>query len=521
MDLQRLADLAKNSGLCSDLCQMHYRRFLRSRQPGFRHHIPIHDTCRLDNGGIQPQTWLAEPVANLRRGQSGIPSGVAAFIPAAGASSRYFRDLSGLRASLDQKDWQAVRDTLNVGDGAWRAWPLASPIRRLFEALIVGEQPSVDALTAALEAWQWPKGLQPCTAEGDSFFAIQHWQNSQFGGLAGEVYVVPVGLQGDFERAMQQWPPVLQDIGLPIAFMEQGADLSTFRIGADSEPIIEDGRLSLVPAGHGMLVYLLPQIAAQFPCAHSLLIRNVDNVAGNAPIVREATERFLWQYEFLRQSMVAIRQHLDDGSLTQAANIARSVLAESELCEATGSARTDWDVLWDLQVQVFSTTVHRLPAGDGDAALAELRRLYARPLNLLGQVPNIHNDVGGTPAFVETDRGREKVCLEVPHASAEDRERFLANPQKATHFNPVFVACEIPSDPQVYGSDDHEYWIIAEKEYLGKKVFYHETVLYELLGNSHFANAAFVEVPRAIFQPHKSVADGRGNTRVSLGLTSI
>src|SRR5690606_15136978 len=65
--------------------------------------------------------------------------------------------------------------------------------------------------------------------------------------------------------------------------------------------------------------------------------------------------------------------------------------------------------------------------------------LYQRPLNILGQVPNISHDVGGTPCFVEHAGRSIKICLEVPHASESDKQQFLANPAKATHFNPVFV----------------------------------------------------------------------------------
>jgi hypothetical protein len=127
----------------------------------------------------------------------------------------------------------------------------------------------------------------------------------------------------------------------------------------------------------------------------------------------------------------------------------------------------------------------------------------------MGQVPNIHNDVGGTPCFIDAPNGGApvKISLELPHVSGVDRKQFLENPLIATHFNPGFCAVEIPQDADYYSKQNRDFWLMAEKVYRGEQVVYYETVLYELLGNSSFANTVFVEVPRLVFNPHKALRD--------------
>jgi hypothetical protein len=144
--------------------------------------------------------------------------------------------------------------------------------------------------------------------------------------------------------------------------------------------------------------------------------------------------------------------------------------------------------------------------------LDRLRRLYERPVTLLGQVPNTGKDVGGTPCFIRTGGGVDKVCVEVPHASEADLQTFLADPAKATHFNPVFVAAEITIDPDYYAARAGDFWLKSEKTYRGQRVMYFETVLYELLGNSALANCAFIAVPRFVFHPHKTLQDALGRS---------
>jgi hypothetical protein len=168
----------------------------------------------------------------------------------------------------------------------------------------------------------------------------------------------------------------------------------------------------------------------------------------------------------------------------------------------------DERTLWEAQLRLFHT---RPKSSTAALTRDQLVALYARPLNTLGQVPNTAKDIGGTPCFVAAPGSDEaspiKVSIEVPHVSEADKNAFLANPAKATHFNPVFVAAEMIDDPDYYAASNRQFWLLAEKTYRGQPVVYFETVLYELLGNGELANTLFVEVPRLVFNPHKTLKD--------------
>ena len=56
---------------------------------------------------------------------------------------------------------------------------------------------------------------------------------------------------------------------------------------------------------------------------------------------------------------------------------------------------------------------------------------------------------------------------------------------------------------EVYETDKNPFWLVSCKSWKNENVYYHETLLYELLGNSEYANIVFVEVPRLAFLPHK------------------
>jgi hypothetical protein len=125
----------------------------------------------------------------------------------------------------------------------------------------------------------------------------------------------------------------------------------------------------------------------------------------------------------------------------------------------------------------------------------------------MGQVPNLGKDIGGSPVFVDSPDGPVKLCIELPHVSEQDKESFLIESEKRTYFNPVFVFCELSTQLNSDESESSPYWIIAKKQYRGEDVFYHETVLYELLGNSVLANPVFIEIPRSLFTPNKVIFD--------------
>jgi hypothetical protein len=487
--------------------QIHQERIseaIKNRQDLF---IPIKDTCRLENGGIQPERYLHE----IHREKA---SGFVAFVPAAGAASRYFKPLAELRIALEAGDHQATQKQFtelkkqNAGN-----WPLPAQL----SAFIAQDSlSSLNALQrkALIDEIDLPKALLPCWKDGPTFLQMKQTEHSKIHGLIAEFYVAPLGQSRLFAEHLQT--SAQDEPNRSHHFVEQGPEMSTLRFRMDGTPYRKaDQQLSIVPAGHGMLVRLFQEVRKRVPTAHSLFIRNIDNVNGAQTEVLEETELFLVQHQMVLAALHRIRKYLQEDNITDAAQIATNLLQNmvNPLSIVTGSWLKElaepWRPLWQLLVQGFHCSAsHALKIRRNHGDKQGLRELFDRPLNTMGQVPNSGNDIGGTPVFAQTNEGEVSICLELPHVNQTDRKRFLEDPLKATHFNPVFVAAEIPQNPRAYDLENCPFWILAEKTILGEPVVYHEIVLHEVIGNSLTANLLFPAISRRLFKPHKTLLDG-------------
>lgn len=479
---------------------IHRRRIQDSLSKKTSSFIKILDSFRLDNGGILPARYYS--AAEDR------PDGFIAFVPAAGAGSRYFQPLQALRQALVDGDQAAILSEVEKlrAEGASQ-WPLP---KALNELLMADNLPSKAILDEALEEIALPKALLPYRKDAKSYLQKKMEEHSSMPALLAEVYVAPLGGSESFAQHLNatQSDERLQ-------FLEQGPELSTLRFNLQGEPFRDpDGEISLVPAGHGMLVRLFAEIAKKFPTGHSLFIRNIDNVIDEVQPSLDDIESFLQQHQVVLEGLRSIRSHLKKSDLEAAAKTASQMrsrfLSNSQSLPLWVQDLGPFEkALWTLQFQIFHCPYNlaeslRIRLGDTKA----LMQLYSRPFNSLGQVPNNGKDVGGSPVRASHDGDEVAICLELPHASVDDRKAFLEDPKVATHFNPVFVAAEIPEDQSVYDLEQCPFWILAEKNIQGTPVVYHEIVLYEVLGNSFTANVIFPEIPRRLFNPHKSLLDG-------------
>jgi hypothetical protein len=468
--------------------------------------IPIDDTCRIENGGILPPRYLHQITRDK-------PHGFAAFVPAAGAASRYFKPLMDLRLALEELDENKIEvqhKSLRQQDAI--NWPLPLHLTQFVNqerCPRVNDQLARN-LIAEIDS---PKALLPCWKDGPTFLQMKLQEHEKMHGLVGEYYIAPLDQSDLFAEHLRERAP---EGSYPRHFLEQGEQLSTLRFRPDGMPYrTPEGKLSIVPAGHGMLVKLFQDVKQKSPEAHSLFIRNIDNVNGWAQEVLQETELFLVQHQMVLATLQHIRQSLHRDDLNTAAQLADDLLKNMVNPRPMPAAswlkelEKPWQPLWKLLVQGFhcpESHAQRMRRNHQDKRA--LKELYDRPLNTLGQVPNSGKDIGGTPVFAHTKDGEVSICLELPHVSTVDRKRFLEDPTKATHFNPVFVAAEIPENPRAYELANCPFWILAEKTMLGDPVVYHEIVLYEVIGNSLTANVLYPEISRKLFHPHKTLLDG-------------
>ena len=445
--------------------------------------FPISDTCRLDNGGILPLPSDPGPQSDQL--------GLVAFVPAAGASTRYVAPLSALVNALESNSYQECSIALDkLRNSGLVSSPLPQSVRELFVAQERGHIEKVSLRgSRILQEIAAPKALYPAVHSGETFLELKRYEHLAIHDFCGEAFVTPPGQTLRFKAISDR---VRSPI--PTLFYEQGPELSTVRFNRDGDYVTEDGdRPSLVPNGHGALLGLFSKVSRDFDGADGIFIRNIDNVSGTSEQVRVATARFLNAFRKSLSIMKNIRRDMKAGDKESAESSAQDLLAF-------------WGLKLDASrpaLELLIETLFHTSAGVGGGLL----ELLDRPFVLMGQVPNTGRDVGGTCVFATVDGIEQKICLELPHASPADRSLYLEDPRKATHFNPVFVAAELPSDEMIMRMENNPFWLISKKTWKGQDVYYQESILYELLGSSQFVNVIFVEIPRFLFNPHKTLQD--------------
>ena len=497
---------------CDDLqldthkIEKHYSRIKDSIVQHHIAHFSVEDTCRLDNGGIiDISDWKNEDKVT--------PSGYLAFIPAAGVSSRYFDVLKHLKVAIEDKNIDGIKESLKeLRDRGDTNWYLPKYLKRLLtlekeDIESMKEEDLLSLSSNALGETYLPKALLPYDDKG-SFLERKLREHEKLQAIEAQVFIVGSGKTKMFE------PFIPQTESKSIVLLEQSPPLSTIRFDSKLNPVFENtGELSMVPAGHGVLTTLLWQSKKLFPNIHSALIKNIDNTIPMNEASIKWQQKFLSFHQSLVEDVCVIRELLDDG--VDEANDRVGLLlkkycsktcVDSKTRKFLDSVEENTKNLWTFLCVFFHLDPSLVEDVFSDVPETKmLNYLYERPVNTMGQVPNTQKNVGGTPVFVRYKNSRVKVCLEAAHSSKEDLEVFFKDPSKATHFNPVYVASELNFVADHYEHYDDNFWILAKKSYKAKTVYYHESVLYELLGNSIMANVVFVEIPRFLFNPHKSI----------------
>jgi hypothetical protein len=508
-------------GLDPERVREHATTLSQALAANLRPTFEIIDTCRRDNGGI----LLTPEVEARSEDPTAIASGFVAFVPAAGAASRYSQPFQGLIQALEKGDIAGIDQALDVLRSLGAAsWPLPQLVATLVQDKSALKDLTSTDLLAVLRLLLLPKALMPGVTDGDSFLALKLLEHRGLPGLAGQVFITPPEMEHEFQQTIDDVKSQItadatnSQIELRTLFIPQGPALSTIRFHRDGSPFLNgDGRPSTVPAGHGALIEILPLVRDHFPDAHSVFIRNIDNVVGTKDEATAATYSFLHFHRSILNAVKGVRAALAKSDLKSAADAAKLLRCHIPASQGSLGAEAAAKIaaidnaymrsLWDIQARLFHGHV------PDEISIKTLKLAYDRPVNTLGQVPNTGKDIGGTPCFVRVDNKQVKICIEVPHVSEQDKITFLSNPAKATHFNPVFAAAELIGEDDLPRLRQHDFWILSEKNYKGQPVVYFETVLYELLGNSHLANCVFVEVPRSVFNPHKSIQDAAGRAR--------
>ena len=458
--------------------------------PNSNLHFKILKTMSLSNKGIVDTSVLKLEPSNMK---------FAAFIPSAGAASRYYASIKDLLVAIENSDLARLEvelEKVNVDEFSNYAVPETTK-KLILNKDIKAIMAERDVILSEIAA---PKALQPAFKSGMTFIDVKKKEHQALEAVSAEFFIINPKSKSLFSSYNNK-----EDSSF---LLEQGPKLSTIRFNTDGSPYVDaHGNYTVVPAGHGSLTKLIPEVKKHAPQCESIFIRNIDNINGVSSAVLEETNRFLNFHAYIMKTVKNIRSLLATSNIDEADQVACDMIDFLSLEKAKASTNSSlWTVLKSL-FHLQDNLAEKLTKELG-SELEALRYFFERPVNTVGQVPNSGMDVGATAVLCEDDKKREFViALEPPHASPEDKANIFLNPEVATHFNPAFVASEIVDDTSVYQNENYDLWIKAEKQFKGTPVMYHESVLYELLGNSIMSNVCFPEISRILFHPHKSVKD--------------
>ena len=296
----------------------------------------------------------------------------------------------------------------------------------------------------------------------------------------------------EFRRVARGFLEGQGDTDSEITFSIQHPSTDTVALGEDGALFCdEDGNPVTRPGGHGALLQNLKELNGDL-----VFVKNIDNIAHEHG--REDSHTWIQIIGgYLVRLEKAVHGHLsalnegDEESVAAAAEFVKSAFPNATM-----------------------------PAeGDPDARRAALVQRLRRPLRVCGMVKN-DGEPGGGPFWIrEPDGSTTAQIVESAEVSMEEQQQAIL--QKATHFNPVFMALALRNERGE--SYDLSEFVDVDRAIITRKVTHGQTVtVLERPGlwNGSMAlwNTVFIEVPSQVFSPVKTVLD---LLRPSIAISSI
>lgn len=393
---------------------------------------------------------------------------VSFFVPASGSGSRMF---SGLIQFLEtQEETDEIKKFFEE-----------LPEMALFSELPLVVREKYDSLQSiylaeylvsgeGMKFPSRPKGLIPFhVTEKGSFnpFQEQFRQAIKLLGTEGKIHFT---IQKDFENQILESLKNLELQGTKnsVSFSYQDSDTDAYCFDANGELVMEGGSPLRRPAGHGALLHNLNELPGDL-----FFIKNIDNVQHSN---KSALNQKVWKY--------------CAGMLLEFKEEMLSLASDFSL-ERLKSVNDKYQFLSDQEVESCNEE--------------KFQMYLKRPSRVCGMVIN-EGAPGGGPFWIEEDGLVTKQIVEKVQIAPEDNSIV----EESSHFNPVFIAL---SKSDVFGNIldlnnfvDETKFLLVQKPYKEKQIRYRELPgLWN--GSMHFWNSIFVEIPKEVFSPVKSVFD--------------
>ena len=481
--------------------------------------IPVVGSCTLNNGSILPQDSIAKLIQwnGYHLENNYYPDhakwqrqSLMTVIPAAGAASRYFHEvIQWIQGEVPSFEKQKL--FLEWGPSLLED-PYYTEFMNQKDELSEEAQGRLLCDLFMKAYYSRPKALIPTTLAKDSFLDLKIREQQNLLPCYRNLMILPPESLEDIPHS--EWDVAYQELAL-----------HTLRFDDGGEPIQDAEDLSFVPGGHGELLSLFKDFVTQDPQIECLHIRNVDNVIGvqkeAVTCMNDLSALFLSirrMAETLRQILSQYQEPPLDKSMLPMWLFIQKIYFE--LYQKSSSYGIGPQGFYTLLKEIFHWSEELKDSWNESDIWMKIKLKLDQPLCVMGMVSRENDDKGGGPVFAQMGDEKIKICLEMNHASDEDKKIYFE--KSNTHFNPVIVFFEVRLGPDRKVIDfqnlmDSELWFLTQRPYKGQNVYYHETALYELLGNSQKTNLLFVDVPRNLFRPHKTFFESLGKSREDYG----
>lgn len=393
----------------------------------------------------------------------------------------------------------------------------------------------------------YPKAVVPITQTSETLLSQNIRQQQNFCSCGDLFIVVGHGTEEMFDAEVNRTKIELLNhavIGIAdfkCTLITQGPENSTIRFSESAEPVLEDdGRYSVVAGGHGEIINYFNGISDSSPEIKCLHVRTIDNIFGESKAVTDELRKLSSFFFELKRQLDELRceiHSLVDQQLTSETTHSikspKALKAYERILKLTAPRISDKNstrsqsVFSPVTIDHMYTTLEKIfcwpewsKNGTTIETLTKMTKLMMRPLTVFGVVPIKDDDVGGIPVFAQNELGElYKICVESAHIRDSDRQMILSQNQEKGHFNSalIFVETEMQQSDgeeskcqqrvnfnELVASD---VFLIAKKQHKGENVLYHELAMFEILSHSELVNSVFVEIPRALFKPNKSILD--------------
>lgn len=427
--------------------------------------VKLSESCVIGNGILRLSDLEKETFTQRYENWKGKAS---FFIPASGSGSRMFSELNRFVETKEETD--AIRKFFQELPDLALFYDLPLVVREKFESLQSIYLAEYLISGDGMKFQDRPKGLIPFHIVNNGTVNPFQEQLKQALELLGENGKVHFTIQKEYEGQISDslHATGIQNIESIVSFSHQDSATNAFCFDLEGNLVLDNDLPLRRPAGHGALLKNLNAIDSDL-----VFIKNIDNVQHTN---KAALNQKVWKYSagLLIEFKSQLQLLINDFSKERLAKLNESFQFLSKQEEA------NCDVL-------------------------KLQQYTQRPSRVCGMVVN-EGAPGGGPFWIDDNGAITKQIVEKVQISEKDNSLV----EESSHFNPVFIAL---SKTDVYGNRlnledfvDPSKFLVVNKPYKSGTLRYRELPgLWN--GSMHNWNTIFVEIPKEVFSPVKSVLD--------------